>query len=265
MADGGVTAMRTVRRSNRRALAIALAPVVFLAGCGTGGNLPSGGSLPGSIAGSIGTLPSRPTPTTPPPTSTTTTTPTTTTSQPPTTTTPPTTQPPTTAASTAPPPGTTSQASGDETPWGWIALGAGLLLAAVLTAGWLLGRRRESRKAWHASMTQAAAEGLALHDAALATAIGSASANRRAEWSTHVARAGALAAELRRLEQAAPGAEDAQSAATAATAVDSASSAMEVASTAPAGAPLDEAAGRMLRERLEDMLAAFAPFRAPPA
>ncbi|MFI5050372.1 MAG: hypothetical protein ACHQEA_10975, partial [Gaiellales bacterium] len=147
------------------------------------------------------------------------------------------------------------------TPWAWVALLGGLLLAAALTAGWALGRRRESRRNWRALAARAGAEGMTIHDMALTTAVGSASANQPAEWTDSAARAGALADELRRIEHSAPTTDDARTAATAAVAVDDVGSAMEVASAAPEGVPLDDHMAQMLLARLDEMSAALAPLR----
>lgn len=153
--------------------------------------------------------------------------------------------------------GTETTTETEDTPWAWVALLAGLLLAAALTAGWALGRRRESRKNWRSAAAEAGAEGLTIHDMALTTALGSASANQPAAWSESAARAAALAAELRGIEQSAPSNEDARTAAT----VDAVGSALAVASAAPEGVPLDEHTAQMVRARLDEMSAALAPLR----
>jgi hypothetical protein len=102
---------------------------------------------------------------------------------------------------------------------------------------------------------------MTIHDMALTTAVGSASANQPAEWTDSAARAGALADELRRIEHSAPTTDDARTAATAAVAVDDVGSAMEVASAAPEGVPLDDHMAQMLLARLDEMSAALAPLR----
>ena len=175
------------------------------AGCGGGGgNLPTSvpGSLPSSLP-STHTTPSLPalssTPTTPT-LSTSTSTPTTSTA--PTVTTPVTgaTSTETTTAIVTATGSTSGPSSGSSTPWGWIAVAAALVVAAVLIGGWALGRRGAARKNWRAQALQASIDGTALHDGALAELIGATSANHAERWSAIATDAGELSASLQRLE-----------------------------------------------------------------
>ena len=147
-----------------------------------------------------------------------------------------------------------------DTPWGWIAVGAILLVIAVLIAGWALGRRGASRKTWSAQALQATGEGTALHDTALAELIAATSANRPERWSSIGSTADALWASLQRLP-AAPADRAAQTAQAALDAVGAVRSAIAIASGAPAGVPLDAEAARTLRERLEQLAAALRDLR----
>jgi hypothetical protein len=244
--------------SPRLAASIALiVAAVAVAGCGGGGNVPSSvrSSLPGSLPTSVPT--SLPT-STPTGTGTTTTTPppTTTTAPPTTTTPPPTTTTTTTTITTSTPTSTSAPSSTSDTPWGWIAAIAILLVIAVLIAGWAIGRRGGSRKSWQAQVGQVGADGAALHDAALGELIAATQANRPERWAAIATGADTLAASLRQLEASSPGEEATRVTQGAISAAAAARSAVAIAGSAPAGLPLDEEAARTLRERLEQLAAA---------
>ena len=235
--------MYTPGRTRPAAIAVAvLVCAAVLGGCGGGGgganSLPS--SLPGSLPGSLPSLPS----TSRPSSSQTETTETTTES--------------TTATVTSSP-----QASNPEsdTPWGWIAASAILLVLALVIAGWAFGRRGASRKTWSAQALEATGRGTALHDAMLAELIAATSANRPERWSSIASTADELGASLQRLPDT-PADRAAQTMQAALDAVGAVQSAITIARSAPAGAPLDEEAARTLRERLEQLAAALRDLRA---
>jgi prophage DNA circulation protein len=155
------------------------------------------------------------------------------------------------------------QASNPEsdTPWGWIAASAILLVLALVIAGWAFGRRGASRKTWSAQALEATGRGTALHDAMLAELIAATSANRPERWSSIASTADELGASLQRLPDA-PADRAAQTTQAALDAVGAVQSAITIARGAPAGAPLDEEAARTLRERLEQLAAALRDLRA---
>src|SRR6478752_4585308 len=129
-------------------VAVALVCAMVLAGCGGSG----GGSLPNSLPGSLPSLPSTSRPSSQPTTTETTT-------EPPTTTT-------LSQTVTLTPTSTGTPTSENDTPWGWIAVGA--LLVALLGAAiaWALGRRGAPGREWRATAAQTAADGTAFPDAA---------------------------------------------------------------------------------------------------
>ena len=165
---------------------------------------------------------------------------------------PTTTETTTTATVTTPPPGTGSSTE-DSTPWGWIAAAAGLLLAAILIGAWALGRRGAARRAWKATARQAAADGSALHDAALAELIASRTANSPDRWSVIDNAANGVSTSLQRLQAAPPDDQAARTAQTALEQVDAVRSAIAIAHAAPAGLPLDDDAELTLRQRIEGL------------
>jgi hypothetical protein len=221
--------------------AAVLVCAAVLGGCGGGGGSPS---LPSSLPGSLPSLPSTSRPSSSEPGTTETTTETTTES--------------TTSTVTSSPAASSPES---DTPWGWIAVGAILLVIALLIAGWALGRRGASRKTWGAQALQATGEGTALHDTALAELIAATSANRPERWSSIASTADDLRASLQRLP-AAPADRAAQAAQAALDTVGAAQSAIAIARGAPAGVPLDAEAARTLRERLEQLAAALRDLRA---
>jgi hypothetical protein len=156
-----------------------------------------------------------------------------------------------TAASSGPATSTSS-----DTPWGWIAAIAILIVAAVVIAGWAIGRRGGSRKSWRAGATQVGADGAALHDAALGELIAATQANHPERWTTLAGTADTLAASLRQLEASSPGEEATGVTQGALSATAAVRSAIAIAGSAPAGLPLDDEAARTLRERLEQLAAA---------
>ncbi len=133
-----------------------------------------------------------------------------------------------------------------------------LLVAALLGAVvWAVLRHRNARKNWRASALQANADGTALHDAAVGELISAGTANRPERWESITEAGNALAASLASLE-AAPPSEAARQAATGVSeAVTGLRAALTIASAAPAGTPLDEAARDTLRERLQELAAAL--------
>ena len=244
----------------------ALVVGLLLGGCGGGGGLPSSlpSSIPSSLSGSLsGALSSTRTTTGSPGTSATqpetTETTTETTTQPGTTETETETQTATaTATQTATAAGsTTTPSSEDDTPWGWIAAGAilvGLLVAAI---AWALGRRGAPGREWRATAFQTAADGTALHDAALAELIAATTANRPERWAAVATHADRVVASLQGLA-ASPPDEDARQAAQAGLeAAGLVRSGLAVASASPAGRPLDPDAEGTLRQRLDGLAAAL--------
>lgn len=254
----------------------ALVAGLLLGGCGGGGGLPSSlpSSIPSSLSGSLSeALSSTRTTTGSPGTSATqpetTETTTETTTQPGTTETETETQTATetatatqTATATATAASTTTPSSEDDTPWGWIAAGAilvGLLVAAI---AWALGRRGAPGREWRATAFQTAADGTALHDAALAELIAAATANRPERWAAVATHADRVVASLQELA-ASPPDEDARQAAQAGLeAAGFVRSGLAVASASPAGRPLDPDAEGTLRQRLDGLAAALGRLRA---
>jgi hypothetical protein len=234
--------MHTSRMRPAATFAAALVCAAVLGGCGGGGGAPGSlpSSLPSSLPGSLPSLPSTSRPSSSEPGTTETTTEST-----------------TTTVTSSP------QASGSEsdTPWGWIAAGAILLVLALVLAGWAIGRRGGSRKTWSAQALQATGEGTALHDIALAELIAATSTNRPERWSSIASTADALWTSLQRLETA-PADRAAQATQAALDAVGAVRSAIAIAAGAPAGVPLDEEAARTLRQRLEQLAAAMRDVRA---
>lgn len=229
----------TLLRGRIMAPVAVVVAALAIAGCGGGGNVASSirSSLPTSLPTSAPSLPTSvptltgTTTTTPPPTLTTTTA--------------------TLTATSGPAAGTSS-----DTPWGWIAAIAILIVVAVLIAGWAIGRRGGSRKSWRARATQVGADGAALHDAALGELIAATQANRPERWTAIAGAADTLAASLRQLEASSPG-DDATGVTQGALAATAAvRSAVAIAGSAPAGLPLDDEAARTLRDRLEQLAAA---------
>jgi len=253
--------------------AAALVAGLLLGGCGGGGGLPSSlpSSIPSSLSGSLSeALSSTRTTTGSPGTSATqpetTETTTETTTQPGTTETETETQSATetatqTATATATAASTTMPSSEDDTPWGWIAAGAilvGLLVAAI---AWALGRRGAPGREWRATAFQTAADGTALHDAALAELIAATTANRPERWAAVATHADRVVASLQELA-ASPPDEDARQAAQAGLeAAGFVRSGLAVASASPAGRPLDPDAEGTLRQRLDGLAAALGRLR----
>ena len=222
----------------------ALVVGLLLGGCGGGGGLPSAlpSSIPSSFTGSLsgGFSGTR-----------------TTTTE--TTTTPPaTTSFTVTAASSS----TTTPSSGDDTPWGWIALLAILVALLVAAIAWAVGRRGAPGREWRAAAFQTAADGTALHDAALAELIAATTANRPERWAAVATHADRVVASLQGLA-ASPPDEDARQAAQAGLeAAGFVRSGLAVASASPAGRPLDPDAEGTLRQRLDGLAAALGRLRA---
>src|SRR5689334_21289253 len=230
----------------------ALVVGLLLGGCGGGGGLPSSlpSSIPSSFTGSVsggfsgtrtttggGAGGSATTETTTPTAATTSRT--------------------VTAASSA----TTTPSSGDDTPWGWIALLAILVALLVAAIAWAVGRRGAPGREWRAAAFQTAADGTALHDAALAELIAATTANRPERWAAVATHADRVAASLQGLA-ASPPDEDARQAAQAGLeAAGFVRSGLAVASASPAGRPLDPDAEGTLRQRLDGLAAALARLR----
>lgn len=235
--------IRDVPRSAATVVVAVLACAVVLGGCGGGGGSPS---LPSSLPGSLPSLPSTSRPTSSQPATTETTTETTTSTT------------ETTATETTPPPASSSES---DTPWGWIAAGAVLLVILLLIVGWAVGRRGASRKTWNAQALQAIGEGTALHDTALAELIAATSANRPERWSSIASMADGLWTSLQRL-QTAPADRAAETLQASIEAAGAVRSAIAIARGAPPGVPLDEEAARTLRQRLEQLAAALGNLRA---
>jgi hypothetical protein len=232
----------------------ALVVGLVLGGCGGGGGLPS--SLPSSLEGSLsGSLSGTRTTGTTTETATETTTETTST-QPATTTAPTETQ-----TVTAAPASTAEPSSGNDIPWGWIALGAVLVALLVAAIGWALGRRGTPGREWRAAAAQTTADGTAFHDAALGELIAATTANRPERWSAIASHADRVAASLQELETSAPDDDAGQAARGALEAAGSARSALAVASASPGGRPLDADAERTLRQRLDELAVALGRLR----
>ena len=221
----------------------ALVVGLALGGCGGAGSL--SGSLPSSLPSSLGGSFSGTRTTNPPAT--------------------PSTQAATTSTATATvtaaPASTAEPSSGDDIPWGWIALAALLVAALVAAVGWALGRRGAPGREWRASAFQTAADGTAFHDAALGELIAATTANRPERWSAVASHADRVAASLQELAASPPDEDARQAAQGALEAAGSARSALAVASASPAGRPLDADAERMLRQRLDDLAAALGHLR----
>jgi hypothetical protein len=248
----------------------ALIAGLLVGGCGGGGGLPSslpssfGSSLSGALSGTRtttggpGTSATQPS-TTETETETNTETSTETTATPSTTETEtaPTTTSATTATGTATRGSTAEPSSGNDVPWGWIALGAIVVALLVAAVGWALGRRGAPAREWRAKAFQAAADGTAFHDAALAELIAAMAANRPERWAAVATHADRVAASLHELEAAPPDDGARQAAHAALEAAGLARSALAVASASPAGQPLDADAERTLRQRLDDLAVAI--------
>jgi hypothetical protein len=264
-------------------LAIAVPALVaglLLGGCGGGGGLPSSlpSSIPSSFTGSVsgafsgtrtttGGGPGTGATTTDTTTETTATTPATTTetateteteTETTTTTTPATTSFTVTAASSS----TTTPSSGDDTPWGWIALLAILVALLVGAIAWALGRRGTPGREWRAAAFQTTSDGTAFHDAALAELIASTTANRPERWSAVSTHADRVVASLQGLAANPPDDDSRQAAAGALEAAGLARSALAVVSASPAGRPLDRDAESTLRQRLDALSAWLGRLRA---
>ena len=229
------------RPSGRSTALAAIILALFLSGCGSGSNLPS--SLPGSVQGSLGSLPTRPETGTPPPT-----------------TTPPQTLNTTQAANAG---SSGEPSSTDETPWGWIAVVAVLLLAAAGIAGWALARRRSGGGTWPELAVRARGVSDAFHDLVLQTLISAQTRNHQAAWNDAAAKGQQLASDLRHLSQSPPTALDGQRVAAAAQALDGLLAAITIAGSAPDGAPLDQASARVVRDRLDAFAGAVSALPAP--
>jgi hypothetical protein len=231
----------------------ALVVGLLLGGCGGGGGLPSSlpSSIPSSFTGSLsGGFSGTRTTTGGGAGGSATTTETT-------TTTPATTSFTVTAASSS----TTTPSSGDDTPWGWIALLAILVALLVAAIAWAVGRRGAPGREWRAAAFQTAADGTALHDAALAELIAATTANRPERWAAVATHADRVVASLQGLA-ASPPDEDARQAAQAALeAAGFVRSGLAVASASPAGRPLDPDAEGTLRQRLDGLAAALGRLR----
>ena len=174
-----------------------------------------------------------------------------------TTTTPATTSFTVTAASSS----TTTPSSGDDTPWGWIALLAILVALLVAAIAWAVGRRGAPGREWRAAAFQTAADGTALHDAALAELIAATTANRPERWAAAATHADRVVASLQGLA-ASPPDEDARQAAQAGLeAAGFVRSGLAVASASPAGRSLDPDAEGTLRQRLDGLAAALGRLR----
>jgi len=231
----------------------ALVVGLLLGGCGGGGGLPSSlpSSIPSSFTGSVsggfsgtrtttgggagGSATTTETTTTPPATTSFT----------------------VTAASSS----TTTPSSGDDTPWGWIALLAILVALLVAAIAWAVGRRGAPGREWRAAAFQTAADGTALHDAALAELIAATTANRPERWAAVATHADRVVASLQGLA-ASPPDEDARQAAQAGLeAAGFVRSGLAVASASPAGRPLDPDAEGTLRQRLDGLAAALGRLR----
>jgi len=253
----------------------ALVVGLLLGGCGGGGGLPSSlpSSIPSSFTGSLsggfsgtrtttdggagGSVTTTDTTTeTTETTDTKTETATETTTE--TTTTPPaTTSFTVTAASSS----TTTPSSGDDTPWGWIALLAILVALLVAAIAWAVGRRGAPSREWRAAAFQTVADGTALHDAALAELIAATTANRPERWAAVATHADRVVASLQELA-ASPPDEDARQAAQAGLeAAGFVRSGLAVASASPAGRPVDPDAEGTLRQRLDGLAAALGRLR----
>ncbi|HEX2377997.1 MAG TPA: hypothetical protein VHI30_10595 [Gaiellales bacterium] len=231
----------------------ALVVGLLLGGCGGGGGLPSSlpSSIPSSFTGSLsGGFSGTRTTTGGGAGGSATTTETT-------TTTPATTSFTVTAASSS----TTTPSSGDDTPWGWIALLAILVALLVAAIAWAVGRRGAPGREWRAAAFQTAADGTALHDAALAELIAATTANRPERWAAVATHADRVVASLQGLA-ASPPDEDARQAAQAGLeAAGFVRSGLAVASASPAGRPLDPDAEGTLRQRLDGLAAALGRLR----
>jgi hypothetical protein len=231
----------------------ALVVGLLLGGCGGGGGLPSSlpSSIPSSFTGSVsGGFSGTRTTTGGGAGGSATTTETT-------TTTPATTSFTVTAASSS----TTTPSSGDDTPWGWIALLAILVALLVAAIAWAVGRRGAPGREWRAAAFQTAADGTALHDAALAELIAATTANRPERWAAVATHADRVVASLQGLA-ASPPDEDARQAAQAGLeAAGFVRSGLAVASASPAGRPLDPDAEGTLRQRLDGLAAALGRLR----
>jgi hypothetical protein len=231
----------------------ALVVGLLLGGCGGGGGLPSSlpSSIPSSFTGSLsGGFSGTRTTTGGGAGGSATTTETT-------TTTPATTSFTVRAASSS----TTTPSSGDDTPWGWIALLAILVALLVAAIAWAVGRRGAPGREWRAAAFQTAADGTALHDAALAELIAATTANRPERWAAVATHADRVVASLQGLA-ASPPDEDARQAAQAGLeAAGFVRSGLAVASASPAGRPLDPDAEGTLRQRLDGLAAALGRLR----
>ena len=227
------------RRGPVAVVALLILAMMVAACGGGGGNLPS--SVPGSLPASLPTT-------------------TRTTSSQPITTSETATATLTATVATSPPESASNSKS--ETPWGWIAAAAILLVIAALIGGWAFGRRGGSRKTWRAQARQANVDGTALHDTALGELIAATSANRPEQWSVIAAAADNLSATLQRLEASSPDDQATRVVRSALEAVVTVRSAIAIARAAPPSLPLDEEAGRTLRQRLEELAAALRDLRA---
>jgi hypothetical protein len=99
---------------------------------------------------------------------------------------------------------TTQPSSGDDIPWGWIALLAILVALLVAAIGWALGRRGAPGREWRAKAFQTAADGTAFHDAALAELITATAANRPDRWAAVATHADRVVASLQELDASPP-------------------------------------------------------------
>jgi hypothetical protein len=166
----------------------------------------------------------------------------------------------TTATVTASAPPSTTGTS--DTPWGWIAALILLLVVLVVIVGWALGRRGAARKNWSANARQASADGMAFHDAAMGEAIAAAMANRPERWAAIASAGDHCETSLQRLASTAPDEHAGRLVRSAQDAAAAVGSEVAFALAAPPGRPLDDAAGRTLRERLAPFAAAIADLAA---